>query len=350
MSTSSELENTSVFQSFFYLNYRLNIIFVILFIYGGDNIMQTKIKEYLSIDELIENIKSKNIKIKDENKLKNFFEYNNYYYITWYKEIFKHSDDTYKKDVYFEDIITIYQLDKKLKLVFAEVLFEIEQKVKTVFSNNFCKQYGYKDLDLIDPSNYDKNSKYLLQCLSKLNDQIKWYGKESSAVEYYNNKYGYIPVWVLMKVLTFGMVRDLIANSKSSAKGVISKKISNDGLLNYKEVQNMLELLIIIRNICCHDDKLIGYVHKKVRVMNTKYHKYFNIETNDFDEYLIGKKDLFATLICIKYFVSRETYSKFIDDIDRLITEYSNKIENITKDELLKYMSLPINFKEIKDL
>lgn len=312
--------------------------------------MQSKLKEYLSIDELIENIKSKNIKIKDEEKLKEFLEYNNYYYITGYKGLFKDLNDCYKKDIYFEDIITLYQFDKKLKLIFAEILFEIEQKVKTVFSNNFCKQYGYKDLDLINPNNYDKNSKYLLKCLNKLNDQIKWYGVENQAFQYYSQKYSYTPIWVIIKSLTFGMVRDLITNSKSATKGYIVGKICNDKSVNFNDVKNMLEMLTTIRNICCHDDKLIGHLHKKVHVMNTTYHQHFNFKVNAQGEYLEGKKDLFAALVCIKYFVSKETYSKFIEDMDKLINEYSNKIENVTKDEILNFMSLPINFKDIKDL
>lgn len=120
-----------------------------------------KNKEYLSIDEIINNIKSKEIKIKDTIKLKQILEFNNYYYITGYKEPFKIDSNTYKYNVYFEDIFELYQFDKKLKLIFEQILFEIEQKVKTVFSNNFCKVYGYKDIDLINPNNYDINSKFL---------------------------------------------------------------------------------------------------------------------------------------------------------------------------------------------
>ena len=184
----------------------------------------TKQKDFLSIDEIITNIKKKGLLIKNEKKLKEILECNNYYYITGYKFPFKDSNGNYKSNVYFEDIFTLYQFDKKIKLVFAEILFEIEQKVKTVFTNNFCKRYGYKDIDLINPNNYDLNNKFLHASISRLNNQITWYGKESSAIIYYRNKYSFVPVWVLVKALTFGMVRDLILTSDSAAKGVIAKK------------------------------------------------------------------------------------------------------------------------------
>lgn len=309
--------------------------------------MNTKQKYFLSIDELIANIKNKGLLVKDEEKLKEILEYNNYYYITGYKDPFKDSSGNYKSNVYFEDIFVLYQFDKKIKLAFAEILFEIEQKVKTVFTNNFCKRYGHKDIDLINPNNYDLNSKFLYPCINKLNNQIAWYGKESSAILYYKNKYSFIPVWVLIKVLTFGMVRDLILNSDSAAKGVIAKKIVNDKTLNVNEVKNMLEILINIRNCCCHDDKLYGFIHRKVHIMNTPYHQYFDLLQNESGEYLQGKKDLFAVLICIKYFADKESYSKFINNISKLIDEYSKKIKSITKQEFMKYMFLPEDFEKL---
>lgn len=312
--------------------------------------MNTKQKDFLTIDELIENIKNNGIVIKDEKKLKEILEFNNYYFITGYKEPFKDKKDKYKENVYFEDIFTLYQFDKKLKLVFAEILFEIEQKVKTVFANNFCNRFGHKDIDLVNPSNYDTNSPYLLKCLSQLNDQIQWYGEKSVAVSYYKEKYSFVPIWVLIKVLTFGMVRELILNSNSATKGYVTKKIVNDKTLNVKEVKNMLELLIHIRNICCHDDKLYGFFHKKVRVMTTPYHKYFNLKESVNGQYIQGKNDLFASIICIKYFVDKETYARFIENISSLVDEYSDKIEGITKKEFLEFMYLPENFVEIKDL
>lgn len=311
--------------------------------------MNNKSKDYLSIDEIIKHIKNKKIQIQDENKLKQILEFNNYYYITGYKEPFKIDENTYKEKIYFEDIFELYQFDKKLKLIFEEVLFEIEQKVKTVFANNFCKVYGYKDVDLINPNNYDLNSKYLTKKITRLNEQISWYGKENKAVMYYKNKYSFIPIWVLVKVLSFGMIRDLIMNSTSAAKGVIVNKITMQKL-NVSETQNMLEMLINIRNICCHDDKLFGFIHNKVHIMNTPYHSHFNLKKNDNGEYLQGKKDLFASIICIKYFVDKETYNKFIDNISIVIDEYSQKIGSISKKELLQYMFLPINFVDLKDL
>lgn len=322
---------------------------MIKYTYGGDDDMTTKSKVFLSIDNLIENIKSKGLKIKDESKLKKILEHNNYYYITGYKDLFKKQDGTYKDNVYFEDIYHTYQFDKKLKLIFAEVLFEIEQDVKTVFMNNFCDRYGYKDLDLVNPSNYDNTNIHLMDVLNRLNNQINWYGKNNLAVSYYKSNYTFVPIWVLIKVLTFGMVRDLIMTQKSNAKDHVCKKVAKSNL-KVVEVQNMLELLITYRNICCHDDRLLGYIHKKVNIMNTPYHSKFNLNKNSNGAYNQGKKDMFAALITIKYFTDRKTFASFIEKLSNLVDENIKTIHRVSKVELLEFMNLPQNFTEIKDL
>ena len=79
------------------------------------------------------------------------------------------------------------------------------------------------------------------------------------------------------------MVRDLIVNSTSAAKGVMVNKVTNQKL-SVNETQNMLEMLINIRNICCHNDKLYGFIHNKVHIMNNPYHNHFNLKKNEIIE------------------------------------------------------------------
>lgn len=59
-------------------------------------------KTFLTINELINNIKSKNI--NNENNVRNILETNNYYFIMGYKFAFKNIYGTYKDNTSFEDI------------------------------------------------------------------------------------------------------------------------------------------------------------------------------------------------------------------------------------------------------
>ena len=68
-----------------------------------------KEKTFLTVDELIHNIKNKGIKIINESKTKNILETNNYYFIMGYKFAFKNEIGNYKKNTSFEDIFSSHQ-------------------------------------------------------------------------------------------------------------------------------------------------------------------------------------------------------------------------------------------------
>ena len=122
-------------------------------------------KTFLTIDKLINNIKSKNINIKNENNVRNILETNNYYFIMGYKFAFKNNDGTYKDNTSFEDIYSLYIFDKMLKLIVLDPILEIEQKLKTIYTNNYSYRYGFKVNDILDSNNYDlANNYFRSQC------------------------------------------------------------------------------------------------------------------------------------------------------------------------------------------
>ena len=83
-------------------------------------------KIFLTIDELINNIKSKNINLNNENSVKKILETNNYYFIMDCKFAFKDNGGTYKNNTSFEDIYSLYLFDKMLKLIILDPILEIE--------------------------------------------------------------------------------------------------------------------------------------------------------------------------------------------------------------------------------
>lgn len=77
-------------------------------------------KTFLSINELIDSIKSKNINLNNEDNFRQILETNNYYFIMGYKFAFKNIDGTYKNNTSFEDIYSLYLFDKILKLIILD--------------------------------------------------------------------------------------------------------------------------------------------------------------------------------------------------------------------------------------
>lgn len=306
-------------------------------------------KTFLTIDELITNIKLKNINIKNENNVRNILETNNYYFIMGYKFAFKNNNRTYKENTSFEDIYSLYIFDKILKLIILDPILEIEQKLKTIYTNNYSFRYGFKVDDILDNNNYDLSNNYLNDTLSNLDKQLNDFGNKNKAVMFYKNNHPFTPLWVYMKILSFGIIRDMFYVSKSNDKDYMKNKLTNENI-NSSEVGNILRLLVRVRNICCHDDILLSFVDDKLGIKTTKYHKEFNLKKDKNNNIIQGKKDLFAILISIKFFSNRKKFNTLIDNLMKLINEYDKEIGSLNKKQLLSIMHLPDNIEKLKDL
>lgn len=304
-------------------------------------------KTFLTIDELIEKIKSKNISIKNEKNVRNILENNNYYFIMGYKFAFKNADGTYKNNTSFEDIYSLYIFDKMLKLIILDALLEIEQKLKTIYTNNYSYRYGFKISDILDSNNYDLSNNYLNDTLLNLDKQLNDFGNKNKAVIFYRNNHSFIPLWVYMKILSFGMIRDMFYVSKSNDKDYMKNKLTSEKV-NSNEVANMLRLLVRVRNICCHDDILLSFIDDKLGIKTTKYHKKFRLKKDKNNNIIQGKKDLLAILISIKFFSSKDKFNNLIDNLLKLIAVCNKKIVSLNRDELLFIMHLPENFEILK--
>ena len=306
-------------------------------------------KTFLTIDELLIKIKSKNINIKDENNVRDILETNNYYFIMGYKFAFKTDDGIYKDNTSFEDIYSLYIFDKMLKLIILDPILEIEQKLKTIYTNNYSYRYGYKINNILDINNYDLSNNYLKDTLSNLGKQLNNFGNNNKAVMFYKNNHSFVPLWVYMKILSFGMIRDMFYVSKASDKDYMKNKLTNENI-NSGEVANMLRLLVRVRNICCHDDILLSFVDDKLGIKTTKYHEEFKLKKDKNNSFIQGKKDLFAILITIKIFSSKDRFNILINNLSMLVNEYDKQIGSLDRKQILSIMHLPDNFEKLKDL
>ena len=306
-------------------------------------------KTFLTIDELLIKIKFKNINIKDETNVRDILETNNYYFIMGYKFAFKTGDGIYKDNTSFEDIYSLYIFDKMLKLIILDPILEIEQKLKTIYTNNYSYRYGYKINNILDINNYDSSNNYLKDTLSNLDKQLNNFGNNNKAVMFYKNNHSFVPLWVYMKILSFGMIRDMFYVSKASDKDYMKNKLTNENI-NSSEVTNMLRLLVRVRNICCHDDILLSFVDDKLGIKTTKYHEEFKLKKDKNNSFIQGKKDLFAILIIIKIFSSKDRFSILINNLSTLVNEYDKQIGSLDRKQILSIMHLPDNFEKLKDL
>ena len=171
--------------------------------------------------------------------------------------------------------------------------------------------------------------------------QISVNGKQHAATAHYLINYGYIPLWVVVKVLSFGIVGELYTILQYQDQLEIANAFGVDVL----SMIEYLPLLANYRNLCAHED--ICYNNKTQKAIeDTKYHRMLYITKSD-GEYIYGKNDLFAIVIILKFILDKDDFTLFMNEISYEIDRLEGKLEVIRIDKVLYAMGFPNNYKEI---
>lgn len=304
------------------------------------------IKTFKTIDEQIEILKSKGLIIDDINYAKNILLRENYFFLSGYRHLFLKSpkDRMFIPGTTFKELYALFNFDRQIRNIFFKNILIVENNAKSIFSYQLSRKYGIKEKNYLNPSNFDRSNDKARQVndlLKKIKRQIRINGGQHTATMHYINNYGYVPFWVVVKVLSFGLISELYTIMKSEDQRDIASiyGIAVDDLLTY------LPILANYRNLCAHED--IMYDHRTQRsIDDTKYHSFLNIPKTD-GEYIYGKDDLFALVIILKQMLTEDDFTLLINELSYEIDILDGKVDTIGLDKILDRMGFPANFREI---
>ena len=304
------------------------------------------IKTFKTIDEQIEILKSKGLRIDDVDYAKNILLRENYFFLSGYRHLFLKSpkDRMFIPGTDFKELYALFNFDRQIRNIFFKNILIVENNAKSIFSYQLSRKYGIREKDYLNPSNFDKSSdksRQVNDLLKKIKRQIRVNGGQHSATMHYMTNYGYVPFWVVVKVLSFGLISELFTIMKREDQKEVAEVygIAPDALLVY------LPILANFRNLCAHED--IMYDHRTQRTIeDNKYHAYLNIPKTD-GEYIYGKDDLFALIIILKQLLSKDDFTLLINELSYELDILDGKINTIELDKILDRMGIPANFREI---
>lgn len=195
-------------------------------------------------------------------------------------------------------------------------------------ANQISKVYGvedYLDINNLDTSiSADKRQ----TLIDKIQNEISKDYKSHSAITHYTDKYGFVPPFVLVKVLTFGVVSSYYGLLNQSDRQVIAKNFK----ISDKLLKQILKNLTAIRNITAHSDRLYNYTSKfylSFHLIDSSYMKNDNI-TN-----------LYMVIKCMEVLLEKRKFRSFQSDLNREIKKLASKLEAISIDDMLKIMGFP---------
>lgn len=305
-------------------------------------------KEFKTIEEQIEILKNRNL-IVDEIQAKKVFKENNYYYvINGYKDLFidkSKSEETYIQNVNLNEIYSLYKFDIDLRIIFLQYILLLERKLDTYIAYEFSKKYGHKDY--LMEKNFDNTKKNNIKIAKLIHDintnMMEQLNNGNKMLKHYINQYGYVPLWVLIRILTFGQVSKFYALMKQTDQNIIAKNF----LVREKNIKIYINNLAIIRNICAHDEKLFD-IRLKKSISMTDTHIKYNLSLKNV-KYCNGFKDLFSIVIIFKELLEEDEFEDFYKGVIEFIERLEKNIHSIKFENILNKMGFPINYKELLD-
>ena len=303
-------------------------------------------KIFKTLDEQIEILRQRGLIIEDEEKAKKILFKENYFFINGYRHFFtgSYKDNNFLPGTTFDELYSIFTFDRKIRNIFFKNILIVENNIKSIISYRLSKNYGYKEKNYLNPENFSQDAMKVRQVndvLSKMKRQIRLNGKKHSATMHYITNYGYIPMWILVKVLSFGIVSELYNILKIDDQ----IKIADFYGLEVETLVIYLSILANFRNLCAHEDIL--YDHRTQRMIpDDIIHKRLQIEKVS-DYYKYGKNDLFALLIILKYMLSEEEFRELYNELGYEIDLLEGKAKVLEIDSILDKIGFPINWREI---
>jgi len=304
-------------------------------------------KTFKNLDEQIEILRHKGLVIDDVDYAKEVLLRENYFFLSGYRHLFLKKDGS-RKFIYgtnFRELHGLFNFDRQLRNILFKNILIVENNIKSILSYVMSKNHGFKEQHYLNADNFVKDqsrARQINDLLRKMKRQINVNGKQHAATSHYINNYGYIPLWVVVKVLSFGIVGELYSILQREDQ----EEIADIYNVSVSNLSNYLTITANYRNLCAHEDLCFSNkTHKKIE--HTKYHDLLNIPRDEENEYVYGTNDLFAIIIIMKQILKDEDFVLMMNEISYELDVLDGKLESIEITDVLEIMGFPINYKEI---
>ena len=304
-------------------------------------------KEFKTLDEQLGIFKSKGLTINDEEEARNILLKENYFFINGYRRVLMVSSKEKKfvKGATFDELYAIFMFDRELRNILFKNLLIIENNIKSIISYKLSVKYGYKEKNYLKESYFttdNKDKRRVSDVINKMKRQIRVNSQNHSATLHYITNYGYIPLWVLVKVLSFGLINELYGILKPEDQ----KEIADLYGIEMEDMEIYLSLLANYRNLCAHEDIVFDHRTQKY-ISNTKYHNELKIKQDEFGEYVKGKNDIFALIIILKQMLTKDEFMHMMDEINLKLQDLTWQIKSVKINKIYDTLGFPENYMDL---
>lgn len=303
-------------------------------------------KVFKNLDEQIEILKDKGLIISDEVYSREILLRENYFFLMGYRHIFIRHDSSrkFKEGTTFEELYSLFVFDRMFRNIIFKNILIVENNYKSIFSYTLSKNYGYKEKDYLNAKNFDNDKlkqRQINDLIRKVKRQFRVNGKSHGATSHYMDNYGYIPFWIGIKVISFGLMSEMFSILKHNDKNDIAGIYH----LESEEMEIYLPILANYRNLCAHEDIVFDHFTQRM-IPDNKYHNLLNIDKTN-GEYVYGKNDIFALVIILKRMLSSDDFKMMMNEINYEFDRLCGRLHTVTIEDVKDKMGFPPNYRDI---
>lgn len=286
---------------------------------------------YRDTDYLINMLREQNLVINDEVSAKEALEqfgYSNL--IKSYRDPYVYTNQdgrkVYRDGVTFEQICSLYVLDKNLRNAVMSAMLDFEEHIKVFAAHTVASTFGSHQDEYLKFSNYrdrkTKKKQFTLQAiLEKMTNTLS---TDKDPIHHYYSKYGCVPPWILFKSVYFSTIINFVDLFKPSERDqMVSYLYGEDCNIASDELRSiMLDTMFIAneyRNLAAHGGRL--YDHKC---------QYTPRSTGDFGYRLSASNGLGGLMLALSLLKNQEPFLVLTevinDEINRHCINYPQDV------------------------
>ena len=306
-------------------------------------------KEFKNLDEQITILEYKGMTVEDKEYAREVLLRENYFFLNGYRHLFLKSetDKKFIPGTTFNELYSLFLFDREFRYIIFKNLLVVENNIKSIISYQLSKKYGYKESDYLKPKNFTDNPQKQRQVgdlIKKMKRQVRVNAPQHTATKHYVDHYGYIPMWILVKVLSFGIVGELFQILKKEDQNGVADVYK----LKVETLSDYLPILSNYRNLCAHEDIVFENRTQKT-IDDTIYHSILEIPKMD-GEYIYGKNDNYALIIMLKNLLSDVEFRNMMNEIKHTLDNLEYNLKTISIGKVLDRMGFPENWYNITNI
>ncbi len=272
-------------------------------------------KDFKTIDEQIEILRSRGLTITDETKAKEFLLHNNYYRISGYSLTLR-KNDVFSKSATFQNIVDIYNFDHELRHIILQYIEIIEVQMKSIYAYEFTKVHGA--IGYLDDSFFTNSAKHK-EITDKADQQKRQRLPHEAYLKHFiNDLHQDIPLWAYVDLLTISDISFLYSISEQGIRDSVAQTFGLTMKKGAVILGSYMHSMTIIRNLCAHGSRLYNRLFEQKPSLN-KSEKALLIKNSDGE---IDNAHFYGFILIMRRLLPADKFNEMKQSIISLTKKY----------------------------